>query len=467
MCSAAMITTRPAPTVSGAGAGQHAKVAIFGIDAADWLVIDPLVAAGHLPTFDRLKRVGTVGVMRADPPLLSPIIWTTIATGREPADHGVLDFMADTPGGGQAPVNGGARRVKAIWEMWSAANLNVLVTGWWATWPADRVRGLLVSDRLVTSHVRELQRPDAGLVFPASRWTKVAPMLVSPEAVDFAAISTLIPVTPREFSGALAAERQSASTLYQNPIAHFRAAVAATRSYRRVSTEFIRSVQPDLWATYYELVDTVSHLFIRDQARGAAAIRSAYVEMDASAGRRRQAPGPGDTRARDLGSWIPAGRCRHPRGSRRPHDRGDRLASSLRHRRRDDGGGACGNDGRRRGSPRLARSRRSTSCRRCWPMRASPSPATCRAASSPRLRATRPEVRSESPRMGRTTSRVTTSRKARPGRRRNWSGCGRSATLPVDRPARWPVSISARSSFARGMPAGPNASSRRSCASIR
>jgi len=280
MCSAAMITTRPAPTVSGAGAGQHARVAIFGIDAADWLVIDPLVAAGHLPTFDRLKRVGTVGVMRADPPLLSPIIWTTIATGREPADHGVLDFMADTPGGGQAPVHGGARRVKAIWEMWSAANLNVLVTGWWATWPADRVRGLLVSDRFVTSHVREVQRPDAGLVFPASHWTRVAPMLVSPEAVDFAAISTLIPITPREFSGALAAERQSASTLYQNPIAHFRAAVAAARSYRRVSTEFIRSVQPDLWATYYELVDTVSHLFIRDQARGAAAIRSAYVEMD-------------------------------------------------------------------------------------------------------------------------------------------------------------------------------------------
>jgi pentatricopeptide repeat protein len=273
---------RVPPAHLRAAADPPPRVAIFGIDAADWRVIDPLIAAGDLPTFARLKRVGSVGVIRSEPPLLSPIIWTTIATGREPEDHGVLDFMVDTPGGGQAPVNGGSRRVKAIWEMWSNANRNVLVTGWWATWPADHVRGVLVSDRIATPHLRDQARPDTGLVFPAARWTDVRPMLTSPEKLDYAALSRLIPLTSREFADALAAERQSTSSLYQNPIAHFRAALAATRSSRRISTELIRSVQPDLWAVYYELVDTTSHLFTKDKARSEAAIRSAYIEMDAA-----------------------------------------------------------------------------------------------------------------------------------------------------------------------------------------
>jgi predicted AlkP superfamily phosphohydrolase/phosphomutase len=172
-----------------AASGLPPKVAIFGIDAADWRTIDPLVAAGHLPTFARLKQTGVFGVMRSEPPLLSPIIWTTIATGREPEDHGVLDFMVDTPGGGQAPVTGGARRVKAIWEIWSGANRNVLVTGWWATWPADHVRGVLVSDRLATPHLRDRTRPEVGLAFPASRWNEIRPMVTSPEDLDQAALA--------------------------------------------------------------------------------------------------------------------------------------------------------------------------------------------------------------------------------------------------------------------------------------
>ena len=79
-------------------------IVLVGIDGADWLAIDRLVARGRLPTFARLKQRGRTGILRATPPLLSPIIWTTIATGRRPEDHRVLDFMVDLPSGGQAPV---------------------------------------------------------------------------------------------------------------------------------------------------------------------------------------------------------------------------------------------------------------------------------------------------------------------------------------------------------------------------
>ena len=65
---------------SGSRAGSR-PIALIGLDAADWARVDPLIAAGALPTFARLKSHGRTGVLIATPPLVSPIIWTTIATG--------------------------------------------------------------------------------------------------------------------------------------------------------------------------------------------------------------------------------------------------------------------------------------------------------------------------------------------------------------------------------------------------
>jgi tetratricopeptide (TPR) repeat protein len=278
----------PARTTSG-----PEKVAIFGVDAGDWREIDRLVGAGRLPTFARLERVGQVGILHSTAPLLSPIIWTTIATGRPPEDHGVLDFMVDRPGGGQAPVTGGARRVKALWEIWSEAGRRSFVTGWWATWPADRVRGLLVSDRLATPHIAQTVLPDAGLVYPETAWPAVSRLIVPPDSLDRAALARLIPVTTAEFAGAVAATRESAGHLYRDRLAHFRAALAAARTYRRVSTELAASVRPDFWAVYYEVVDTASHLFLAEPSRADRAIAAAYEEVDGALADTARALDPG------------------------------------------------------------------------------------------------------------------------------------------------------------------------------
>jgi hypothetical protein len=129
-------------------AAQPRPIVLVGIDGADWLTIDRLVARGELPAFARLKARGRTGVMRATPPLLSPILWTTIATGRRPEDHRVLDFMVDLPAGGQAPITSSERRVAALWNVFSERERTVAVVGWLATWPAETVRGTIVSDRV-------------------------------------------------------------------------------------------------------------------------------------------------------------------------------------------------------------------------------------------------------------------------------------------------------------------------------
>ena len=108
-------------------AAQRRRIVLLGLDAADWLAIDPLVTAGKLPTFARLEQLGRTGIMLSTPPLVSPMIWTTIATGVEPENHGVLDFMVDLPDGRQAPVGSSQRLAPAIWNMFSAAGRRVAV----------------------------------------------------------------------------------------------------------------------------------------------------------------------------------------------------------------------------------------------------------------------------------------------------------------------------------------------------
>jgi len=69
------------------------RVLFVGIDGADWDVIDPLLRAGQLPQLARLRREGVWARLRSSVPTLSPLLWTTVATGKSPDRHGINDFL--------------------------------------------------------------------------------------------------------------------------------------------------------------------------------------------------------------------------------------------------------------------------------------------------------------------------------------------------------------------------------------
>jgi arylsulfatase A-like enzyme len=124
------------------------RVVLVGIDGATWKVLGPLVEAGQLSHFKRLTREGaympefdTMETTR------SPAVWTSVATGRRPKEHGIVWYTQKLPSGEQVPVGSDSRRVKAIWNVASEAGLTVGVLGWWASWPAEQVAGYVVSDR--------------------------------------------------------------------------------------------------------------------------------------------------------------------------------------------------------------------------------------------------------------------------------------------------------------------------------
>ena len=69
------------------------KVVVLGFDGASWETIDPLIEKGKLPFLKRLKDESAWGPLTTFKPTKSPVIWTSIATGKTMIKHGILDFV--------------------------------------------------------------------------------------------------------------------------------------------------------------------------------------------------------------------------------------------------------------------------------------------------------------------------------------------------------------------------------------
>jgi tetratricopeptide (TPR) repeat protein len=240
-----------------AGERPGSRVIVLGLDGVDPDVVDLLVDEGQLPNFAKLKREGAYARLYSPPPLLSPIIWTTVATGRKPSDHGIGHFTTVDPATGEElPVTSRLRRVKALWNIFSEHDREVAVVGWWATWPAEPVRGALVSDHtayhfLMGQKLAE-ERSSAGVTHPEELLAELAPLIRRPQDVGHADLAPYVEVDPAELDAAFEFERD---------LDHFRWALGAAETYRDIGLELWRRNSPDLLMVYVEGVDTTSHLF--------------------------------------------------------------------------------------------------------------------------------------------------------------------------------------------------------------
>jgi len=118
---------------------------VIGIDGGEWKVIHRLWDQGKLSNLKAVAGRGTTATLRTAYNS-SPVIWTTIATGVTPQVHGITDFVVATPQG-DVPISSTVRKVPALWNMLSRTGRRVAVLGWWGSWPAEPVNGVVVSDR--------------------------------------------------------------------------------------------------------------------------------------------------------------------------------------------------------------------------------------------------------------------------------------------------------------------------------
>jgi len=233
------------------------RVVVLGLDGLDPGVVDLLMSEGKMPNFARLRQGGAYGRLVSSRPILSPIIWTTIATGKPPSEHQIGHFVAiNEVTGEQLPVTSQMRRVKALWNIASESDRTVGVVGWWATWPAEAVNGTVVSDHTCYHFLFDEGATGAedttGIVYPSGREQEVLSMVNRPGDLTLADVSEFVTVSAEEFARPFD---------FNDDLSHFRWALSTARSYSDIGLHLLQSDQPDLLMVYIEGVDSSSHLF--------------------------------------------------------------------------------------------------------------------------------------------------------------------------------------------------------------
>jgi len=175
VAGAAVLQSAPPPApVDFAVVPTGLVVRVVGIDGLDRRTAEEMMTRGEMPHLQALLASSAHGPLRPEPEQVPAIVWTTIATGRGPAAHGIHSAGARHLPGMNTPVPladrtrlsravGAAadllrltrtqpassllRGAKAFWNVASEKGLRVLVVNWWATWPADAVNGHIVTDR--------------------------------------------------------------------------------------------------------------------------------------------------------------------------------------------------------------------------------------------------------------------------------------------------------------------------------
>jgi hypothetical protein len=113
------------------------KVLLIELNEINWRLLDPFIAQGKLPNFERLRRTGSFGAPLATevPPYLDPwISWVTLHTGVRREAHGasVLEQQAETI------------RAKRTWQYAVEAGKTVGIFGSISAYPPQPVPGFIV-----------------------------------------------------------------------------------------------------------------------------------------------------------------------------------------------------------------------------------------------------------------------------------------------------------------------------------
>lgn len=248
------------PEIARRVRGGGRPVIFVGLDGGDWQMLDPYMAKGAMPNLARLVAEGTGGALETLHPPLSPIVWTTMMTGVSPVEHRVLDFTRFSPATGQKePITSDERRAPAIWNMATYAGLTSATFGLWATYPAESVRGLLVSDRLMGFLYQE-KDPPPGTVFPAVQesWARETLRAVDSET-GVRALRDYLPWLDEGEYRRL--DGESGSDPYAHPMTALRRILIETEVYHRLATQWIRKERPDLAIVYFQGTDSIGHAF--------------------------------------------------------------------------------------------------------------------------------------------------------------------------------------------------------------
>lgn len=245
------------------------RVLLIGWDAADWHIIHPLLEAGKMPVLEKLIERGVSGKITTLQPILSPILWNSIATGKHADKHGILGFVEPLPDReGVRAVSSTSRRAKALWNILSQNGMRSGVVNWYASQPAEAVNGAIFTNRFVAfmpeepgktpSHPRSVHPPNFR------EWAddlRVHPTDLSPQQV--------LAFFPNKHPEDLKDPRLDT----------FIKLLAECATTHNLATHLAAQDDWELLAVYYDTIDHACHQFIEYHPPAMAHVSPADAEL--------------------------------------------------------------------------------------------------------------------------------------------------------------------------------------------
>ena len=267
----------------------------IGVDGATWDIIDPMIEKGELPNFARMKERGFHAKLKTIRPTITPIIWTTVVTGRDAADHGIDGFVSYRKGRWEfrektlrrmkkwglrkwvkaalkdgriemLPLSSRSRGVKALWNIFGETGWPVGMVNWWFSWPAEAVNGFVATDRINYWRWNHKVAEDVtmdGLTWPVELYDELKDIIFPPGAVTPDIVRRFMEVTDEELE-----EMKSIPWQLHRLQSEFKFIYALDETYRRL-TMHLMETRPEtrFLLTYFRGVDTSCHCAMRYMER--------------------------------------------------------------------------------------------------------------------------------------------------------------------------------------------------------
>jgi predicted AlkP superfamily phosphohydrolase/phosphomutase len=241
------------------------KAVVLGLDGATFDVLNPRVADGQMPNLAALLEEGVWGPLQSTVPPFSAQAWVSMATGKNQARHGVVDFWERSPD--QTPdqhdrfVTADSVQAETLWQIVGRQGLQVGIVNVPVTYPPAPLNGYLVS----------------GFLTPQGRDDFAFPPTLKAE------IEGLVPGYNPDPFDPLGAGRQQILDIER-----------WMEKHEQVSRHLAERYPSDLFFSVIQALDHVQHLFWdtavsrADEGDVAPVVNRCYDVADEAIGHRRQ-----------------------------------------------------------------------------------------------------------------------------------------------------------------------------------
>jgi len=287
----------PRPSVFPAP--HSGRTLLIGVDGLCWETLRRWREQERNQDLAWLLERGYLGPLATITPTDSPLVWTTIATGVPPEDHGVKSFrtfefpaldrmrleIPPLPGRSYLlralmrlklaelrPVSSFDMRRRPFWEIACRPERPCDVVGFWATWPPQPFHGRLVSDRFYFVKSRgggAWERTlDSYTTFPPQMERRLAQFRIAPEELTHARLLEFVDLS----------ETDSA---FDSVLTELRYGLAMDETYFQLAEQLLEDgARNGVFAFYFRGLDIVSH--------PALPFSDLYPEVPAPADQRRR-----------------------------------------------------------------------------------------------------------------------------------------------------------------------------------